>query len=96
MEERNGLLDKVILGAEQVSRMYYRLLVVVSNDEARGGRYIAEGLGIPRVNVGEKLARRLFGLLKRLYKSMFKSKRRIAVTVLIWAVVTVAVWMLVW
>ena len=44
----------------------------------------------------EKSARRLFGLLKRLYKSMFKSKRRIAVTVLIWAVVTVAVWMLVW
>lgn len=44
----------------------------------------------------EKRARRLFGLLKRLYKSMFKSKRRIAVTVLIWAVVTVAVWMLVW
>jgi hypothetical protein len=44
----------------------------------------------------EKLGRRLFGLLKRLYKSMFKSKRRIAVTVLIWAVVTVAVWMLVW
>ena len=31
----------------------------------------------------EKLGRRLFGLLKRLYKSMFKSKRRIAVTVLI-------------
>lgn len=44
----------------------------------------------------EKLGRRLFGLLKRLYKSMFKSKRRIAVTVLIWAVVTVAVWTLVW
>jgi hypothetical protein len=44
----------------------------------------------------EKLGRRLFGLLRRLYKSMFKSKRRIAVTVLIWAVVTVAVWMLVW
>ena len=44
----------------------------------------------------EKLGRRLFGLLKRLYKSMFKSKRRIAVTVLIWAVVTVALWMLVW
>ncbi len=44
----------------------------------------------------EKIGRRLFGLLRRLYKSMFKSKRRIAVTVLIWAVVTVAVWMLVW
>lgn len=44
----------------------------------------------------EKLGRRLLDLLKRLYKSMFKSKRRIAVTVLIWAVVTVAVWMLVW
>ncbi len=44
----------------------------------------------------EKLARRLFGLLKRLYKSMFKSKRRIAVTVVVWAVATVAVWTLVW
>ena len=43
----------------------------------------------------EKLARRLFGLLKRLYKSMFKSKRRIAVVVVIMAVWTVGVWTLV-
>ncbi len=35
--------------------MYHRLLVVVSDDEARGGRFIAEGLGIRRVIVGEKL-----------------------------------------
>lgn len=44
----------------------------------------------------EKLARKVLGFFKRLLRSMFKSKRRIAVTVLIWAVVTVAVWMLVW
>lgn len=43
----------------------------------------------------EKLARRVLGGLKRLYKSMFETKRRIAVTVVIIAVWTVAVWTLV-
>lgn len=38
----------------------------------------------------EKLARRLLGFLKRLLKSMFKTRRRIAVTVVIWVAVTAA------
>ena len=59
MEERDGLLDKVRLGAERASQMYYRLLVVVSNDEVGGGGHIGEGLGIRRINVGEKLSEAL-------------------------------------
>lgn len=59
MEERDGLLDKVRLGTERASQMYYRLLVVVSNAEARGGRYIGEGLGLRRIDVGEKLGAEL-------------------------------------
>jgi hypothetical protein len=59
VEDRDGFVDEVILGAEQVSQAYYRLLVVVSNDEVRGGRYIAEGLGIRRIDVGEKLGEEL-------------------------------------
>lgn len=52
-------MKKVRLGAERVSQMYYRLLVVVSNDEVKGGGYIAEGLDIRRINVGEKLGEEL-------------------------------------
>lgn len=52
-------MKKVRLGAERVSQMYYRLLVVVSNDEVKGGGYIAEGLDIHRINVGEKLGEEL-------------------------------------
>ena len=59
MEERDGLLQKIRLGAERASQMYYRLLVVVSDDEPRGGRHIGEGLGIRHINVGEKLAEEL-------------------------------------
>lgn len=59
MEERDGLLDKVRLGAERVSQMYYRLLVVVSNDEVGGRRHMGEGLGIQRIDVGEKLGEEL-------------------------------------
>jgi ATP-dependent helicase/nuclease subunit A len=59
VEKREGLLKKVWLGAERVSQMYYRLLVVVSNDEVKGGGYIAEGLDIRRINVGEKLGEEL-------------------------------------
>jgi len=59
VEERDGFLDKVRLGAERVSQMYYRLLVVVSDDELKSGRYLAESLGIRRVNVGEKLGEEL-------------------------------------
>lgn len=43
----------------------------------------------------EKFARRILGGLKRLYKSMFKTKRRIVATVVVIAVWTVAVWTLV-
>jgi ATP-dependent helicase/nuclease subunit A len=36
--------------------MYYRLLVVVvSEDQSEDGRYVAEGLGMRRVNLGERL-----------------------------------------
>ncbi len=60
MEEIDGLLQKVRLGAEQAGRMYYRLLVVVVGDEeVKDGRYLAERLGIRRINVGEKLAEEL-------------------------------------
>ncbi|MEJ7632864.1 MAG: BREX-3 system P-loop-containing protein BrxF [Rubrobacteraceae bacterium] len=59
MEERDGLLKRIRLGAERASQMYYRLLVVVSDDEVRSGRRIGEGLGIRRVNVGEKLGEEL-------------------------------------
>ena len=59
MEERNVLLDKVTLGAEQVSQMYYRLLVVVSNDAATIARNIIENLGLHRINVGEELGEEL-------------------------------------
>ena len=38
----------------------------------------------------EKLAGRLLGFLKRLLKSMFKTRRRVAVTVVIWVAVTAA------
>lgn len=38
----------------------------------------------------EKLARGAWGLLRRLLKSMFRSKRRIAVTVVLWLAVTAA------
>lgn len=58
MEERDGLVQKIRLGAEQASRMYYRLLVV-SDVEGEGGRYLAEDLGIRRIHVGEKLAEEL-------------------------------------
>ena len=43
----------------------------------------------------EKLARKVLGFFKRLLRSMFKSKRRIAITVVIVAVWTAAVWTLV-
>jgi len=46
----------VRVGAEHASQMYYRLLVVEFKDESKGGRFIAEGLGIERINVGEELA----------------------------------------
>lgn len=59
MEERDVLLDKVLLGAERVSQKYYRLLLVVTYDEARGSRYIAEALGIRRVDVGKDLGEEL-------------------------------------
>ncbi len=55
----NGSLDKVRLGVERANQAYYHLLVVVSNEEVDGGRYIAEGLGIRRVAVGEKLGEKL-------------------------------------
>jgi hypothetical protein len=38
----------------------------------------------------EKLARGAWGLLRRLLKSMFRSKRRIVVTVVLWLAVTAA------
>ena len=44
----------------------------------------------------EKLARRVLGFFRRLLRSMFKSKRRIAITVVIMAVWTAAVWTLVY
>ena len=44
----------------------------------------------------EKRARKVLGFFKRLLRSMFKSKRRIAITVVIMAVWTVAVWTLVY
>lgn len=65
MEERDGLLQKIRLGAEQASRMYYRLLVVVGDDEVKDGRYLAEGLGIRRIDVGEKLAEELLEVPNR-------------------------------
>ena len=43
----------------------------------------------------EKRARKVLGFFKRLLRSMFESKRRIAITVAIMAVWTVAVWALV-
>lgn len=43
----------------------------------------------------EKIARRVLGTLKRLLRSMFKSKRRIAVVVVMWAVMAVGFWVLV-
>ncbi len=59
MGELDGFLNRVRLGAERASQLYYRLLAVVSNDEARGGRYVAEGLGIRRIDVGEELGEAL-------------------------------------
>ncbi len=55
----DGRLDEVRLGVERASRMYHRLLVVAGNDEVDAGRRVAEGLGIPRVALGEKLAEKL-------------------------------------
>ncbi len=52
-------MDTVRRDAERVSQLYYRLLVVVSGDEVRGGQYVAEGLDIRRVDVGEKLGEEL-------------------------------------
>lgn len=48
-------MDMVRVGAEHASQMYYRLLVVEFKDESKGGRFIAEGLGMRRINVGEQL-----------------------------------------
>jgi hypothetical protein len=59
VEERDQLLDMVSAGAEWASEMYHRLLVVVSKDGSQDGRCIAEGLGIPCVNIGEKLGEKL-------------------------------------
>ncbi len=59
VEERDGLLQKMRLGAERASQMYYRLLVVVSDDEESSRQHIGEGLGLRRINVGEKLAEEL-------------------------------------
>lgn len=59
MEERDELLSEVRLGVERASQLYYRLLVVVSNDEVAGSRHLAEGLGMRRINVGEKLGETL-------------------------------------
>ena len=47
------------LAADQASQSYYHLLMVVSNDEIRSGLYIEENLGIPRINVGERLGEEL-------------------------------------
>lgn len=58
MEERDGLLNEVKLEAERARHLYYRLFIVGSDDEAKG-RYVAEELGIPRVNVGEELGEEL-------------------------------------
>lgn len=59
MEERDEHLSEVRLGVERASQLYYRLLVVVSNDEVEISRYLAEGLGMRRINVGEKLGEAL-------------------------------------
>lgn len=48
-------MSKISLGVETASHMFYRLLIVVSNEEVEGGRYIGERLGIRRIGVGEKL-----------------------------------------
>ena len=65
MEERDGFLNKVWLGAEQASQLYYRLLIVLSSDEVEGGRYMGEDLGIRYINVGEKLAEELLEIPAR-------------------------------
>jgi ATP-dependent helicase/nuclease subunit A len=46
-------------GAERANHAYYRLLVLVSKDESLDGRYIAEGLGMRRINVGKELGEKL-------------------------------------
>ncbi len=58
-------MAKVRLGAERASQMYYRLLIVVSNGEVEDGRYLAEGLGIRRITVGEKLGEELLEIPAR-------------------------------
>ncbi len=55
MEERDDLSIRIRLGAERASQMYYRLLVVVSDDNAKAGQRVGETLGIRRIDVGEKL-----------------------------------------
>lgn len=55
----NGSLDKVRFGVERASQKYHRLLVVISNEEVGGGPYVAEGLGIRHVAIGEKLGEKL-------------------------------------
>ena len=52
-------MNKISLGVETASHMFHRLLIVVSNEEVEGGRCVGEGLGIRRIDVGEKLGENL-------------------------------------
>ncbi len=59
MEKWGETANEVRRGAERASHYYHRLLVVVSDEELEGGKYIAEGLGVRRINVGEELGAKL-------------------------------------
>lgn len=52
-------MEKIRGGVESVRQMYYRLLVVKTGDSNKDSRYIAKGLNIQRINIGEKLGREL-------------------------------------
>ncbi len=58
MTKWDAFLNEVRLGAKTAGHMYYRLLVVGGGGDAQG-QYIAEELGVPRLNVGEALGEEL-------------------------------------
>lgn len=59
MEKWDETVNEVSRGAEQADPRYHRLLVIVSDGEVEVGKYIAECLGVQRINVGEELGAKL-------------------------------------
>lgn len=57
-------MNRARLGAVQARQMFYRLLVVTGSG-LQDGRLLADGLGMPRIRIGEELGQELLDVPAR-------------------------------